>query len=54
MIETKQSIYRWLDSGSDTICRLLSYYRDNGKRMMLWGAGNRGKIFLQRYDSHAE
>lgn len=54
MIKTKQPIYRWLDSGSDTLYRLLSYFRDKGKRMMLWGAGNRGKIFLQRYDPHAE
>ena len=53
-METIQSIYKWLDSSGDTIRHLLEYYLDHGKKMMLWGAGNRGTAFLQRFDSHAE
>lgn len=49
-----QSLYHWLDSAQDTISRLLSYYHAKGKRMMLWGAGNRGCAFLQYYDPQAE
>ncbi|MCC6093438.1 MAG: hypothetical protein LIV24_00195 [Eubacterium sp.] len=48
-----QSLFNWLDSGYNTINSLISYYRDHEKKMMLWGAGNRGIAFLQMYDPNA-
>ena len=49
-----ESLYYWLYSARDTICSLLSYYHNQGKRMMLWGAGNRGYAFLQCYDPQSK
>lgn len=49
-----QSLYTWLNSKHNVIDHMIKNYQMAGKKMILWGAGQRGCAFLEIYDPEAK